>query len=267
MSIFVGLSLLLSAVPPEALNRAPETPLEAAPMPREESSAHAPSEEPRPPGEHAVLAEHDPEATMTAPAETNPNETNPNEPAPTPDSRDTGATTTSGDDSLAPQLTSGDGVDRRFVFAALAGINWAAVSTIPSGEITLFFGSTLRPRVDRRGRRWRAALGYEPTVSVGAADYNAAFLSFGAGYGRTYHRHHVSILGYGPRRLHYAVGGGPLFWSSTLTAFEAEGRLGAVFHARQGRIHGLIGVRARLVMILGGYPIPHLGLTAGVAVW
>ncbi len=168
---------------------------------------------------------------------------------------------------------------RHFVFAALGGIHWSAVSAVPSGEATLFFGSTLRPRIDRRGRRWRGALGYEPSLSIGAADYNAAFITFGGGYGRTYHRHHVSILGYGARRLHYAVGGGPLFWNSTLTGFEAEGRLGVILHARPGRgarraqrgdpkrVHGLIAARARVVMILGGYPVPQLGLSAGVALW
>ncbi|MEZ4453804.1 MAG: hypothetical protein R3B09_30390 [Nannocystaceae bacterium] len=163
----------------------------------------------------------------------------------------------------------GDAESRRLVFAGLAGVGWAVIAPMPSAEVTVFVGSTLRPRVGWSGRSWRGAVGYEPTLSVGEADYAAAFLSFGGGYGLVYHRHHLSVLGYGGRsmRFHYSIGGGPLLWATTLTALEVEGRVGAVFHARRGRVRGLVGARARIVAVLGGYPIPQIGLFGGVAVW
>lgn len=183
------------------------------------------------------------------------------------------STTTSGTQNAAENAEESDEVidasRRRLVFAALGGGGWAALSPVPSADITLFFGSTLRPRIGRK-RTWRGAIGYAPTVSVGGADYATAYATFGGGYGLVYHRHHVEVMGYGGRRdrLYYAIGGGPLLWATTLTALEVEARLGAIFHARRRpRLKGLVGGRARLVSVLDGFPMPHFGLFAGIAHW
>lgn len=161
--------------------------------------------------------------------------------------------------------------DRRtLVFVNRYSLQWSIVSPTPSGEIGLFLGSSLRPRFSRRGRSWKTALGYELAVNVGGADRGTAFFSWGGNYGLVYHRHHVAALGYGgpDDRLFFQFGGGVALWRSTPVALEAEARLGIILNKRrQDRIKGIVGGEARIVGILGGVPLPHFGLFAGLLVF
>lgn len=155
---------------------------------------------------------------------------------------------------------------RRLVFANTYAVNWSVASARPSGELSLFLGSSLRPRLGLRNRVWTTALGYELTVSLGAADLHTAFYSFPGDYGLFYHRHHLAALGYGARdnRLFYQFGGGLLLYNSTPTALEADLRLGCVLGVRRPtRIKGMVGGQARLVVILDGTALPQFGLFAG----
>lgn len=156
---------------------------------------------------------------------------------------------------------------RRLVFASLFGLHWSPLSGVPTGEVSLFLGSSTRPLMDRRGRSWKSALGYEISVSAGGADRATAFLSWGGDYGVVFHRHHVAALGYGgPKdRLFYQFGGGVMLWRTTPVALEAGTRLGVVLGgARPGRVRGVVGGEARIVGIISGLPFPHFGVFAGL---
>ena len=182
-------------------------------------------------------------------------------------------------DSVKPQVattieegtTDSRGRDgRRLVVANLYGINWSVLSGTPSGEVSVFLGSSLRTRWSRFGLPWRTALGYELGGSLGGADYFTAFYSWGGEYGVAYHRHHIAALGYGARdeRLYYHFGGGLLMWRSVPIALEADVRLGVVLGARRKtRVRGVVGGQARVVGILGGVPLPQFGLFAGLFVF
>ncbi len=154
---------------------------------------------------------------------------------------------------------------RRLVFANHYGLQWSVINGVPSGEVALFLGSSLRPRLGRLGR-WSTALGYEFGIAVGGAERGSAFFSWGGNYGLAYHRHYVSALGYGgpSDRLYYQFGGGVLLWRSTPVALEADARLGVVLGVRRpGRIKGMIGGEARIVGVLDGDPLPQFGVFAG----
>lgn len=176
------------------------------------------------------------------------------------------ALTVQAGDPIAQENRLGD-ESRRLVFSNLYGMHWSVASPVPSGEISLFLGSSLRPRTSRRGGVWRTALGYEIGLAAGGADRATAFLSWGGHYGTVYHRHHLSALGYGgPHgRLFYQIGGGLNIWRTTPIALEVNTRLGVVLGAkRSGPVRGVVGGQARLVMILDGVPLPHFGIFAGL---
>lgn len=163
-----------------------------------------------------------------------------------------------------------DSAERRLVLASLYGINWSILSGVPSGEISVFLGSTLRTRWDRWGRPRRSALGYEISGSAGGADYFTAFYSWGGDYGIAYHRHHLAALGYAAKnnRLYYHVGGGLLLWRTAPLALEADVRLGLVLGIRRkSRIRGVVGGQARIVGVIGGVPLPQFGVFAGLLVF
>lgn len=174
--------------------------------------------------------------------------------------------------ATAPLQGPGVGPDseRRLAFANLYSLGWNVLSGIPSGEVSVTLGSSLRPRFSRRGYAWRTALGYEIAGSVGGADYYAMFFSWGGDYGLAYHRHHLAAFGFGGRkeRLYYHFGGGLLMWRSTPVALEADVRLGATFGpARNARVRGVAGGQVRIVGVLGGVPLPHLSLFVGILVF
>lgn len=155
---------------------------------------------------------------------------------------------------------------RRLVFVNTYALNWSVLSGLPSGELSLFLGSSLRPRRRLHGGVSTTALGYELTVSAGAADLLTAFFSFPGAVGAVYHRHHVAVAGRGARddRLYYAFGGGLLLYGMTPTALEADVRLGCMLGVRRPtRIKGVIGGQARLVGVLDGVPLPQFGIFAG----
>ncbi len=176
-------------------------------------------------------------------------------------------TTAPGPEVLATQAESRDGPGRRLVVASLYGINWSILSGVPSGEASLFLGSSLRTRWDRWGRPWKTALGYEITGSAGGADYFTAYYSWGGDYGAAYHRHHLAAFGYGARndRFYYHFGGGLMIWRTVPIALEADVRLGVVLGMRRStRIKGVVGGQARIVGVIGGVPLPQFGLFAGL---
>lgn len=162
----------------------------------------------------------------------------------------------------------GDGQGfRKLVLANHYGLHWSPLSATPTGEVAFFLGSSLRPLRGLRGRVLKSALGYEVAVSAGGADRATSILSWGGDYGVVYHRHHISALGYGGPgdRLFYQFGGGLMLWRSTVVALEADARLGVVLGVARGtRVKGVVGGHARLVGILGGLPLPHFGVFAGL---
>jgi hypothetical protein len=163
-----------------------------------------------------------------------------------------------------------DARGRRLVIANLYGLGWSILSGVPSGEVSVFLGSSLRTRWDRWGQAWKTALGYELSGSAGGADYATASYSWGGDYGVAYHRHHLAALGYGARgdRLYYHFGGGLLIWRTRPIALEADLRLGVTLGTRRKtRIKGVVGGHARIVGIIGGVPIPQFGVFAGFFVF
>jgi hypothetical protein len=156
---------------------------------------------------------------------------------------------------------------RRLVFANRYSLQWSIASATPSAELGLFLGSSLRPRFDRRNRPWKTALGYELALNVGGADRGTAFFSWGGNYGLFYHHHHLAAAGYGgpDDRLFYQFGGGVMLWRSTPVALDADARLGVVLgRDRSRRVKGVVGGEVRIVGILGGVPLPHFGVFAGI---
>lgn len=159
---------------------------------------------------------------------------------------------------------------RRLVFANRYSLQWSPISPTPSGEVGLFLGSSLRPRFGRRGEAWNTALGYELSLNVGGADRGTAFYSWGGNYGLVYHHHHLSALGYGGRdgRLFYQFGGGLMLWRSSLVALDADVRLGVVLGKHWNRrLRVAVGGEVRIVGILDGVPLPHLGVFVGLLVF
>ncbi len=172
----------------------------------------------------------------------------------------------------APPPTPVDSsLPRKLVVMNSYAVNWSLLSPVPSGEVSLFLGSSLRPRKRwRRAEVWSTAIGYELTVSAGAADLTAAFLSFHGDYGLVYHRHHLAAVGHGARngRLYYAFGGGLLLFGTTPTAIEADVKLACVLGVRgKSRIRGMIGGQARIVGVLSGIPVPQIGVFTGWALF
>lgn len=170
----------------------------------------------------------------------------------------------------APPSTPSPSPYRRLVIANHYGLTWSYLSGVPSGEVSVFLGSPLRPRRSLLGRAWKTALGYEVTGSLGGADYSLAFFSWGGDYGIAYHRHHLAALGYGgpSDRLYYHFGGGVLLWKTTPIALEADIRLGVVLGVRRGaRIKGVVGGQFREVAVLSGRMLPTLGVFAGFFVF
>lgn len=159
--------------------------------------------------------------------------------------------------------------DRHLVVTNLYGLTWSPLSGVPSGEMSIFLGSSLRPRSNRRGGTWKSALGYELTGSAGGADFHTAFFSWGGDYGIAYHRHHIAALGYGgPNdRLYYHFGGGVMIWRATPIALEADAKLGVVLGGKRGRVKGIVGGQVRLVGVLSGIPLPTFGIFAGLFVY
>ena len=170
----------------------------------------------------------------------------------------------------APAVARADEEPRRLVFANRYSMQWSIAAPVPSGEVGLFLGSTLRPRIGRAGTLWRTAVGYELALNVGGADRGTVALSWGGNYGLVYHRHHVAALGYGgPHgRLFYQFGGGLVLWRSSLVALDADARLGVMLGSRRpNAVHGVVGGEVRLVGILDGVPLPHFGVFAGLFVF
>lgn len=171
---------------------------------------------------------------------------------------------------------------RRLVFSNFYGINFG-ISPVPSGELSVFLGTNLRPRRSSVGKDWNTALGYQVTLSLGLADdptvgSSAATrdddcLEFDFCFNPTpifFHRHALMAQGYGGKkgRLYYALGGGAVLWNTQLVGIEGEGKLGYIFSAREGsRVKGIVGGQMRLSGAFDGAPLPQFGGFIGFMVF
>ena len=154
-----------------------------------------------------------------------------------------------------------------FVFANHYGLTFG-LDSVPSGELSLFFGRALPALAPARAhQRW--ALGYQVTLSGGGADrYLLAYVTL---------RHHLMAVSYGTLRprLYAAIGGGlavfsyssaPRDWRASVA--EVEGRVGYIFgrHRDERRVVGVVGGTARLgwnAASLEKAPVPQLGAFIG----
>lgn len=162
---------------------------------------------------------------------------------------------------------------RRLVFSNTYGLNLGILSPIPSGELGLFLGSSLLPRKGGDGSDWTSAIGYQLSLSLGAAEDSTYQVSPGrrfAGERLFFHRHHLTLTGYGGARgrLYYAVGGGVWMWMAEFGGFEGQGRLGVRFAVRDDRrLSGVFGGQVRLTGAVQGAPVPQFGLFLGFMVF
>jgi hypothetical protein len=170
---------------------------------------------------------------------------------------------------------------RRLVFSNFYTLN-LGLFPIPSGEMSFFLGTNLRPRKSWLGKDWNTALGYQITLSLGYADANLGnsqvvqdkrgdTSDFGTDFGPLFwHRHALMAQGYGGRkgRMYYAMGGGVVMWNTLLVGVEGEGKLGYIFSAKEGaRTRGVVGGQLRLGGPFDGYPLPQFGLFIGLMVF
>lgn len=167
---------------------------------------------------------------------------------------------------------------RRLVFSNFYSLNMG-IYAIPSGELSMFLGTNLRPRRSTLGTDWNTALGYQLTLSVGHADYwysqaqpvqdRVSDDAFGPDP-IFFHRHALMAQGHGGRRgrLFYAMGGGAVMWHTLLVGIEAEGKLGYIFSTRENsRIRGIVGGQMRLGGAFDRSPLPQFGAFLGFMVF
>ncbi len=160
---------------------------------------------------------------------------------------------------------------RQLVVANMYGLGFGLLYPIPSGELSLFLGSELRPRRRRSGGLWRTALGYRVTLSAGYADLHYADSPRDRSLtGILFHRHALAAVGLAGRRerLYYAMSGAVVFGDMMPIGAELEGQLGWVFtRSASARLRGVLGGQARLGGPFGGVPLPQLGLFIGLLVF
>lgn len=171
----------------------------------------------------------------------------------------------------AAALARDDLGHRRLVFAANPGLEFGVRYPVPSGALALFLGTDLRPRLDRRGRARRAALGYQLTLSLGHADLVFAESPRNRGLaGFVSHRHALALLGRaGAReRLIYGLALAAVFGGAAPVGFDGELRLGHALGARPGRrAEAQIGGLVRVGAPFGGPLLPQFGVFLGVLVF
>ncbi|MBL8972865.1 MAG: hypothetical protein JNK56_19920 [Myxococcales bacterium] len=159
---------------------------------------------------------------------------------------------------------------RRLVFAHTLALEFGARYPVPSGALAMFLGSDLRPRLDRRRRLHRAALGYQLTLALGRADLVYAESPGSRSLsGLVTHRHALALLGRaGPReRLFHALALAAVFAGTAPVGLDGELRLGHVFPARPGRrAHFVLGGQLRLGAPFAGPLLPQFGGFLGVLV-
>ena len=159
---------------------------------------------------------------------------------------------------------------RRLVFASTLALEFGARYPVPSGALAMFLGSDLRPRLDRRRRLHRAALGYQLTLALGHADLVYAESPGSRSLsGLVTHRHALALLGRaGPReRLFHALALAAVFAGTAPVGLDGELRLGHVFPARPGRrAHFVLGGQLRLGAPFAGPLLPQFGGFLGVLV-
>lgn len=159
---------------------------------------------------------------------------------------------------------------RRLVFASTLALEFGARYPVPSGALAVFLGSDLRPRLDRRRRLHRAALGYQLTLALGRADLVYAESPGSRSLsGLVTHRHALALLGRaGPReRLFHALALAAVFAGTAPVGLDGELRLGHVFRARPGRrAHFVLGGQLRLGAPFAGPLLPQFGGFLGVLV-
>lgn len=165
----------------------------------------------------------------------------------------------------AASPASTDDTHRRLVLAQTTALELGVRYPVPSGALALFLGTDLRPRLDRRRRVRRAAIGYQLTLAVGRADLVFAESPRNHSLtGLVTHRHALALLGRaGPRgRLFHALAVAVVFGGTAPLGLDGELRLGHIFGA--GRVQGLVGGQLRLGAPFAGPLLPQFGLFLGV---
>jgi hypothetical protein len=168
---------------------------------------------------------------------------------------------------------------RRLVFSNFYTLN-LGMYPIPSGELSVFLGTSLRPRKSVFGTDWNTAIGYQLTMSLGYADFwfsesqpiqdRISDDEFFRPDPIFFHRHTLLAQGHGGRRgrLYYAMGGGAVMWHTLLIGIEAEGKLGYIFSARENsRTKGIVGGQLRLGGPFDSFPLPQFGAFIGFMVF
>lgn len=234
----------------------------------------------------ATPAPTSPYPTTREPATTGDSFTAPAEPAPPPTQAAPAGILYMQD--AAPVVTAPDPVVvqqtetlkyRRLVFSNFYTLNFG-MYPIPSGEVSLFLGTNLRPRKSVFGTDWNTAIGYQLTMSVGYADFwyseaqpiqdRLSTNNFFQPDPIFFHRHALMAQGYGGRkgRLFYAMGGGAVMWQTLLIGVEGEGKLGYIFSTRENsRTKGIVGGQLRFGGPFDNFPLPQFGAFIGFMVF
>lgn len=155
---------------------------------------------------------------------------------------------------------------RRLVHAQTTALEFGVRYPVPSGALALLLGTDLRPRLARRGRVHRTALGYQLTLSLGRADLVYAESPRNRSLtGLITHRHALALLGRtGPRgRLFHALAVAVVFGGTAPIGLDGELRLGHVFGPASRRVQGVVGGQLRLGAPFAGPLLPQFGVFLG----
>lgn len=162
---------------------------------------------------------------------------------------------------------------RKLVFAGTFGLGFGVLDALPSIDGNMFLGTDAPPRRNRKGRLWRAAFGYQVSLTMGRADHASLVFSEVPSALEDqifFHRHHLTVLGYGgpKERLFYSFGAGIWMNFASFRGVELEGRIGVRFAVRPDvRGSGIFGLQTRLTAAIDGIPLPQFGPFIGFLVF
>ena len=156
---------------------------------------------------------------------------------------------------------------RRLVLANTYALEFGVRYPVPSGVVALLLGTDLRPRLDRRRRLHRLALGYQLSLALGRADLVYAESPANRGLsGLLTHRHALAMIGRAGAhgRLFHALALAAVFGGPAPVGLDGELRLGHILGARPGRVHAVIGGQLRVGAPFAGPLLPQFGLFLGL---
>ena len=162
---------------------------------------------------------------------------------------------------------------RKLVLAGNFGLGFGVLDALPSIDANMFLGTDAPPRRSRKGRLWRAAFGYQVSLTLGRADHaSLVFSEIPSSLEDQifFHRHHLTVLGYGGpgERLFYSFGAGIWMNYASFRGVELEGRIGVRFAVRPDvRGSGVFGLQTRLTAAIDGIPLPQFGPFIGFLIF